>query len=210
MAPTPTRKRALTDLRRREILAAAIKVFGKKGFADTSVDDVAAAAKIAKGTLYLYFRSKEDIYTTALHQAIDQLHALITERLATAKGLREKLAVIITARLEFWMDQKSLYRLIITVGREQQPRHQTYDTLRAGHDDFVAILEEAIQSGEIKSQPVDDFAWAILDMIRGCNERRIDNVTTNTPTQDAAFITATALQRLGLSQIGNSESITST
>jgi AcrR family transcriptional regulator len=197
--PAPsTRKQALTDFRRREILAAAIKVFGKKGFADTSVDDIAAAAKIAKGTLYLYFRSKEDIYTTALNQAIDQLNALIAQRLATAKGLREKLSTLIATRLEFWIDQKSLYRLIITVGREQQHSRQTNDTLRAGHAYFVTILEEAIRTGEIKAQPIDDLAWAILDMIRGCNERRLDKLTINTPQQDAANITAIALQHLGL------------
>ena len=198
MAPTPTRKRALTDLRRREILAAAIKVFGKKGFADTSVDDVAAAAKIAKGTLYLYFRSKEDIYATALQQAIRQLQELIAERLASAHGIRQKLCITIAARLEFWIDHQNLYRLIITVGREQKHRRQTNDVLRAGHAAFVAILQEAVATGELESQDFTCLAWAILDMIRGCNERRIDNVTTNTPAQDAAFITATALQRLGL------------
>jgi len=200
VAATPTRKQALTDLRRREILAAAIKVFGKKGFADTSVDDVAAAAKIAKGTLYLYFRSKEDIYSTALRQAIHELHALIAERLATAHGLRQKLSLIVSARLEFWTDQKNLYRLIITVGREQKHRRQTHETLRAGHDSFVAIFEEAVQTGEIQPQPFDALAWAILDMIRGCNERRLDNLNPNTPQQDATYITGIALQRLGLTE----------
>jgi len=196
----PTRKRALTDLRRGEILAAAIKVFGKKGFADTSVDDVAAAAKIAKGTLYLYFRSKEDIFVTALHLAIGQLQDLTAERIASAAGIREKLAVTIAARLEFWTAHQNLYRLIITVGREQKHRRLTNDILRAAHAGFVAILQEAAVAGELESQPFDDLAWAILDMLRGCNERRLDNVTTNTPAEDAAFITAVALQRLGLTE----------
>ena len=62
----PTRKQVLTDMRREEILTAAIKVFGKKGFAATCVGDVADAAKIAKGTVYLYFDSKEEIYATAI------------------------------------------------------------------------------------------------------------------------------------------------
>ena len=53
-------------MRREEILTAAIKVFGKKGFAATCVGDVADAAKIAKGTVYLYFESKEEIYATAI------------------------------------------------------------------------------------------------------------------------------------------------
>jgi len=200
VAATRTRKQALTDLRRREILAAALKVFGKKGFADTSVDDVAAAAKIAKGTLYLYFRSKEDIYTTALQQAIRELHTLIAERLAATQGLRQKLSIIVSTRLEFWMDQKNLYRLIITVGREQKHRRQTHETLRAGHDSFVTIFEEAVISGEVKPQPFDALAWAILDMIRGCNERRLDNLNPNSPQQDAAYITSIALQRLGIAE----------
>jgi AcrR family transcriptional regulator len=200
VAANRTRKQALTELRRREILAAAIKVFGKKGFADTSVDDVAAAARIAKGTLYLYFRSKEDIYSAALRQAIHELHALIAERLTTAKGLRQKLSIVIALRLEFWIDHKNLYRLIITVGREQKHRRQTNDALRAGHDGFVAIFEEAVQAGEIAPQPFDAFAWAILDIIRGCNERRLDNLNPNTPQQDAAYITSIALQRLGLAE----------
>jgi len=199
-----TRKQALTDLRRREILAAAIKAFGKKGFAATSVDDIAAAAKIAKGTLYLYFRSKEDIYATAVQQAIRQLQTVVAERVAATDGVRNKLAITIAIRLEFWLDHQNLYRLIITVGREQKHRRQTNDVLRAGHDAFVTILQEAVAIGEIKSQPYEAFdslAWAILDMIRGCNERRLDNQTTNTPQQDAATITTIALQHLGLSNI---------
>ncbi len=198
----PTRNQALTEIRRREILAAAIKVFGKKGFADTSVDDVAAAAGIAKGTLYLYFRSKEDIYATAVQQAIRELQVLIAERLAAAHGVRQKLAVAIASRLEFWLDQQSLYRLLLTVGREQKHRRQTNDVIRAGHDGFVAIMQEGVAAGELKPQDFDTLAWAIFDMIRGCNERRLDNLTTDTPQQDAAFITGIALQHLGLTPPG--------
>ena len=46
-------------------------MFGKKGFADTCVEDIAAAAKIAKGTLYLYFRSKEEVLYQIATSALD-------------------------------------------------------------------------------------------------------------------------------------------
>ena len=75
-ARNPTRKQVLTDMRREEILTAAIKVFGKKGFAATCVGDVADAAKMAKGTVYLYFESKEEIYATAIRLAVERLQAL--------------------------------------------------------------------------------------------------------------------------------------
>ena len=90
---TPTRKQVLTDLRRQEILAAAIKVFGKKGFAATCVGDVADAAKIAKGTVYLYFDSKEEIYAAAVQMAVAQLRERAAERIRTVRGVRERLAL---------------------------------------------------------------------------------------------------------------------
>ena len=200
---TQTRKQVLTDLRREEILTAAIKVFGKKGFAATCVGDVADAAKMAKGTVYLYFASKEEIYATAVRLAIERLQAHSAERVQPAAGVRARLAVAISVRMEFWHEQLNLYRLLLTVGREPQHKRQTHELLRAGHAYFLGILEEGVAAGEIDGQrlsmqDLDSVAWAILDMVRGANERRMDNLTNRTPQEDAAAITAFALSQLGL------------
>lgn len=188
----------LTELRRQEILAAAVKVFGKKGFSDARAEDVATAAKIAKGTLYLYFKSKEDIYATAVRHTVDQLQTLVAEQVSAVNGVREKLAAAIAIRLEFWRDQQNLYRLLLTVGREPKHRRQTNEALRFGHDSFLAIFQEGIATGELQVQDFDALCWAILDMTRGCNERRLDGVTDRTPQQDADFILEAALRSLGL------------
>jgi AcrR family transcriptional regulator len=193
----------LTDLRREEILTAAIKVFGKKGFAATCVGDVADAAKMAKGTVYLYFESKEEIYATAVRLAIERLQAHSAEQVQPAAGVRERLAVAISVRMEFWHEQLNLYRLLLTVGREPQHKRQTHELLRAGHAYFLGILEEGVAAGEIdgrrlSAQDLDTVAWAILDMVRGANERRMDSLTDRTPQEDAAAITAFALSQLGL------------
>ena len=200
---TQTRKQVLTDLRREEILTAAIKVFGKKGFAATCVGDVADAARMAKGTVYLYFESKEEIYATAVRLAIERLQAHSAEQVQPAAGVRERLAVAISVRMEFWHEQLNLYRLLLTVGREPQHKRQTHELLRAGHAYFLGILEEGVAAGEIdgrrlSAQHLDTVAWAILDMVRGANERRMDSLTDRTPQEDAAAITAFALSQLGL------------
>ena len=200
---TQTRKQVLTDLRREEILTAAIKVFGKKGFAATCVGDVADAAKMAKGTVYLYFESKEEIYATAVRLAIERLQAHSAEQVQPAAGVRERLAVAISVRMEFWHEQLNLYRLLLTVGREPQHKRQTHELLRAGHAYFLGILKEGVAAGEIdgrrlSAQHLDTVAWAILDMVRGANERRMDSLTDRTPQEDAAAITAFALSQLGL------------
>ena len=50
------------NIKRREILLAAMKVFGQKGLREAKVADIAAAAGIGKGTIYEYFKSREDIF----------------------------------------------------------------------------------------------------------------------------------------------------
>lgn len=190
-------------MRRQEILAAAIKVFGKKGFAATCVGDIADAAKIAKGTVYLYFDSKEEIYAGAIQMAVAQLHEIAAEGIRSASGVREKLSGAIAIRMEFWHKQLNLYRLLLTVGREARHKRQTNEVLRSGHDYFLSILKEGEAAGELPPRSphprdLDTIAWAILDMIRGCNERRLDNLTSRTPQQDAVAITAFTLQLLGL------------
>lgn len=187
-------------MRRREILAAAVKVFGKKGFAATCVGDVADAAKIAKGTVYLYFDSKEEIYATAVQMCVAQLQELAAERIRDVRGVRERLAVSIAVRMEFWHEQLNVYRLLLTVGREARHRRQTQEVLRTGHAYFLGILKEGEAAGELEARDLDAIAWAILDMIRGANERRMDHLTERSPQEDAASITEFALRQLGLAE----------
>lgn len=66
---TPTRQRR-KEARPAELMAAALDLFVAKGFAATRLDDVAAHAGVAKGTLYLYFDSKEALFKAAIQQGI--------------------------------------------------------------------------------------------------------------------------------------------
>jgi len=178
-ASSKARKQLLTDFRRTEIIAAALKTFGSKGFAATRAEDIAAQAGIAKGTLYLYFGSKEDIYVAAVQHAMDQL--------------------------EFWLEQKSLYRLVLTIGREPQHRKQTNAVLRGSKQSIVALLEEGVAAGELKPQPFDAIAWAALDILRGANDRRLDGIATHSIEEDARFIIDLTLQFVGYKEPGRAD-----
>jgi len=71
------------EARPEEILDAALQLFTEKGFSATRMIDVARAAGISKGTLYLYFESKEDIFREVVHQRIspqiDRVEAMVDE-----------------------------------------------------------------------------------------------------------------------------------
>src|SRR5271165_1345139 len=86
-----TKHEIVTEFRSSEILEAATKVFSSKGFADTTVDEIADEAGIAKGTIYLYFRSKRDIYIAALKQGVRLANDAVRQKLAAEGSFRDKL-----------------------------------------------------------------------------------------------------------------------
>lgn len=191
------RSTVLTGLRRRAIVEAAVKLFSRRGFQATRAQDIAQSAKIAKGTLYLYFRSKEAIYSAAIAHAVHELQTLASERIGTAAGFREKLTASITVRLHFWTDREALYRLLLTLGREVRHRRQTNDLLQSGQAQLLAIFDEGVLSGELAKGDYHALAWAVLDMVRGATERRIDRRHLLSVEGDAEAITAFALRSAG-------------
>jgi AcrR family transcriptional regulator len=191
---TSPSRQVLTDLRRGEIIAAALKVFAKKGFYNTRAEDVAVQAHIAKGTLYLYFESKEAIYEAALKHAMTALGAIVASRVSVASTVEGRMRAWIGARLEFWGEQGDLYRMILTVGREKKHRKQTTALLRESVESFGSILSEAVAAGELPTRPVEPISWAVMDMIRGANERRIDGMVTHAADADTDLIVDTAVR----------------
>lgn len=104
----------LRDKREREILEAAAAVFAERGFRATRIDDVAARAGIGKGTVYEYFRSKEDLFMRLFHWYTTQAFASIAEETHTSPmaGLQHACNALLAAgremqdlyplTMEFW------------------------------------------------------------------------------------------------------------
>jgi AcrR family transcriptional regulator len=193
-AKSASPRQMLTDLRRGEIIAAALKVFAKKGFSEARAEDVAAQAGIAKGTLYLYFDSKEAIYEAALKHAMTALGATVAARVGAASTAQERIRAWVGARIDFWGGQGDLYRMILTLGREKKHRKQTSTLLRESVESFTGVLRVSIESGELKERPLEPIGWTVLDMIRGANERRIDGLSIHDATSDTEGIVETVMR----------------
>src|SRR5215470_18765707 len=69
-AQTPKRWERRKDARPGEIVAAALQLFSNRGFAATRLEDVATVAGVSKGTVYLYFESKEQLFEAVVREAI--------------------------------------------------------------------------------------------------------------------------------------------
>lgn len=82
---TPPRQRRKEE-RPSELIAAALDLFVERGYAATKLDDVAARAGVSKGTLYLYFKNKEELFKAVIQQGILPVLAQGEEMLAQHQG----------------------------------------------------------------------------------------------------------------------------
>jgi TetR/AcrR family fatty acid metabolism transcriptional regulator len=98
--------------RRQAILQAARQVFARKGYDPATLETVAREAGLAKGTLYLYFRNKEDLY---FHTAVDVLESLqssIFEQARRSSGVLEGLRAIAQGQFDFFARHRDTLQLL--------------------------------------------------------------------------------------------------
>jgi AcrR family transcriptional regulator len=101
--------------RRQEILAAAKSLFWKKGFDGTTMPEIAAAAELAPGTLYLYFPSKDALYVELLLECYDQLIARLKAAAAKHSEPRRQAEALIDGFLGFARECPQCFDIIFFV-----------------------------------------------------------------------------------------------
>src|SRR6476660_9170106 len=104
-----TKKDVVTEFRTAGILEAARKVFATNGFSDATVDDIADAAGVAKGTVYLYYRSKREVYLAALKFGIQQMYAALEEQLRAESTTEGKLRALIAVKLAYFDENRDFF-----------------------------------------------------------------------------------------------------
>ncbi len=114
------RKTAGLDKRDR-ILKAAIKVFAKNGFYATRVSEIARAAGVADGTIYLYFKNKDDVLISIFEDGIQRLLGILREVAASDDSVEDRITRIIELQLGLLEDQRDLAE-VITVNLRQSSR----------------------------------------------------------------------------------------
>jgi TetR/AcrR family transcriptional regulator len=115
------RKEREKQLRREEIVTAAEKVFFSKGFDLSTMDDVAEKAELSKGTLYLYFKSKEDLHMAVARKSIRILRAITLKATEGEGNALQKLGRMGRATVEFSRTDPDRMRSIMTL-EEMEPQ----------------------------------------------------------------------------------------
>jgi len=167
-----TRREVLTEFRHAEILAAARKVFSEKGFRDATLEEIAAAAGIAKGTLYLYFENKEEIFWAAVRERLLELHARLKEVVARPGTARERLREILRVRFEMMRRDEQFKRVYFAEFGQLcgygGPHAEEFRQLQVEAARLVApVISQGIKDGELRPVPPLEAAMALTDLVRG-------------------------------------------
>jgi len=152
-------------IRKREIiLKAAEKIFFKKGFENTTMEEIAEEAEYAKGTLYLYFKNKEMLYTAIMLRSINIFTAILEEEIAKAKGGREKVAAIKTAYLKFYLNHFDhmkvfLFASSFIMRMQEEDSNEIMEVIMAKDKIFKGVIcsaiEVSIKDGTMKEQGIE-------------------------------------------------------
>ena len=128
------------DAKRTEILIAAMEVIAAKGFSQTKMSDIAKNANIGKGTIYEYFKSKDEILVFSFKHYMEQMENITFEKLKTISYPTEKIRAICTAFIDFFNTTSSDYFEIITEFWAESIRN--HDSERNQLISFKDIYEE--------------------------------------------------------------------
>jgi AcrR family transcriptional regulator len=169
-----SKEEVVQEFRIQSIQDAAMRVIARKGMAAATMQDIAEEAGIAKGTIYLYFRDRDELVEKTFETAINLLHQRIDEAWLTAGSFDEKLRAILAAKLAFFRENREFFRLYASLRLPEGRRSGHCQTqYRARIDLMAQSLGEAMERGEIR--PMNPHRLAIF-IIEGSNALVIERV----------------------------------
>ena len=167
--PTPehTARQRRKEARPQELLDAALALFAEKGFAATRAEEVAQRAGVSKGTLYLYYPSKEELFKAVVRQ---NLSSLIAEGQEVAAQFEGTSADLLTLLLHIWWERvgctpaASIHKIMLAEVRNFPELAQFYsdEVIVPADNLFSSSVQRGIDSGEFRQMPVHEVAHALI------------------------------------------------
>ncbi len=157
--------------RRGEILSAAEKVFAAKGFFSTTMSDIAREAEFGTGSLYKYFKSKEDLYFTLIDEKVKEINGPVKAELSKKIPALERIKKALGLQFEFFERNRDFFRIYTSersrfewtvkdeLGKDLHEKMVAYIRLLAG------VMKEGIEEGEFRPLNPMDLAHALVGIV---------------------------------------------
>jgi len=155
------------DARPQELLAAALDLFVERGFASTRLEDVARRAGVSKGTLYLYFENKEELFKAVVRNSIVPV---IGEAEVSIAGFEGHSADLLRMIVRAWWQRlgatqaSGIIKLVLAEGGNFPDLAQFYqeEVIKRGTRMISGMLERAVERGEFRPMNVDQMTQVLI------------------------------------------------
>jgi len=172
-----------------EITAAALETFVERGYAATRLEDVAARAGISKGTLYLYFTNKEELFKAVVREALVARLVEFQGQIGKFQGSSVELLRLV---FKNWWERigstriSGIPKLILSEARNfpEIARFYVDEVVRPGRETLAAVIQRGIERGEFRAVDVDITAHLLAapmlmislwrNALEPCSDEKID------------------------------------
>ncbi|NIP30437.1 MAG: TetR family transcriptional regulator [Candidatus Dadabacteria bacterium] len=139
--------------RHNEIISAATDLFSDKSYHDVTMDDIAEEVGVAKGTIYLYFSSKEKLYLEILENSFEAIESLLQDEVEKNDSAPEKLKKILTIIFSFYRKNKNVLKIL---GRDETHLiREHYELTERWRLNRIKLYEKIIQKGITEGTFID-------------------------------------------------------
>jgi AcrR family transcriptional regulator len=190
---TPIRQRR-KGARPAELLEAALALFGEKGFAATRTEEVAQRAGVSKGTLYLYYPSKEELFKAVIGH---YLSARIADTAQQVEAYRGKMGPLLQDLLVGWWQQvyaspaSATFKIIISESRNfpEIAEYYTHHVIEPGSALIGSIIGRGVASGEFHTDDIEGVVHSlVLPMVMACAHKHGLGACSHQQLDGHAFI----------------------
>jgi len=166
---TVSKKEKYKQEKKQKIIDAALKVFAVKGFNHSKISDIAKEANIADGTIYIYFKKKDDIIISLFQNKMGGFNKLLKEKIEKQKDSVEKLKTFISTHLKVLSKRRELAEIFTIELRQSSKFMENYQNteLKDYSELLMSIIDKGKEDGvfktEIHTSVIWQFIFGILD-----------------------------------------------
>jgi TetR/AcrR family fatty acid metabolism transcriptional regulator len=138
--------------KRDRILRAAVKIFSRKGFFNSKVSEIARSAEVADGTIYLYFKNKDDLLISLFEEKMGEVVEDVRRRIAVGGNALEKLKIFIENHMDLLEREAGLVEVLQVELRQSTKFLKDYTPVRFFEylEVISGILEEGKREGVLR------------------------------------------------------------
>lgn len=188
MTTPRTKEEVVQEYRIASIQEATMRVIARKGMAAATMHEIAEEAGVAKGTIYLYFRDRDELVEKTFQSAITRLMGEIDAAIEQDMPLEQKIRAIMQAHLRFFGENREFFRLYLSmrmpegpVARQRRQNQHCQPQYRSRVQRLADALTIAMDRGEIRR--VDAYKLALF-IIEGSTAIILERLSEDAPTHD--------------------------